>query len=128
VLVQAAIPSADYYLQGLTLTDLGLDEEMLAAAQQYVTRLAGRLERAKVSAEGRAQLGQPSKAIVETAETVGADLIVMSTHALTGPMRTLLGSVADEVVRGAHQPVLLVRQHAAADVRTDGKPHAAFVV
>jgi hypothetical protein len=41
---------------------------------------------------------------------VGADLIVMSTHALTGPMRTLLGSVADAVVRGSHRPVLLIRR------------------
>jgi nucleotide-binding universal stress UspA family protein len=62
------------------------------------------------------------------AEDVGADLIVMSTHALTGPVRTLLGSVADEVVRGAHQPVLLVRQHASGRAPTDAKPRAAFVV
>jgi hypothetical protein len=34
----------------------------------------------------------------------------MSTHALTGPARTLLGSVADAVVRTADRPVLLIRQ------------------
>jgi len=37
-------------------------------------------------------------------------MIVMSTHALTGPARAVLGSVADSVVRNSHRPVLLVRR------------------
>lgn len=43
-----------------------------------------------------------------------ADLIVMSTWALGGPDRALLGTVADEVVRTAKRPVLLVRRDAPA--------------
>ncbi len=39
------------------------------------------------------------------------DLIVMSTHGRTGMNRTILGSVADSVVRGSHLPVLLVTDH-----------------
>jgi nucleotide-binding universal stress UspA family protein len=39
------------------------------------------------------------------------DLIVMSTHGRTGLTRTILGSVADAVVRGSHLPVLLVTDH-----------------
>ena len=39
------------------------------------------------------------------------DLIVMSTHGRTGLRRTILGSVADAVVRGSHLPVLLVTDH-----------------
>ena len=54
---------------------------------------------------------QEFETIVETADRVGADMVVMSTHALTGPARALLGSVADEVVRAARRPVLLVPQH-----------------
>lgn len=38
----------------------------------------------------------------------------MSTHALTGVARTVLGSVADALVRTAGHPVLLVRQETAA--------------
>jgi hypothetical protein len=34
----------------------------------------------------------------------------MSTQALTGPARALLGSVADAVVRAAHCPVLLLHR------------------
>jgi nucleotide-binding universal stress UspA family protein len=49
-------------------------------------------------------------AIVETAEQATADMIVMSTQALTGPARALLGSVADAVVRTSQCPVLLVHR------------------
>jgi nucleotide-binding universal stress UspA family protein len=38
----------------------------------------------------------------------GADLIVMETHARTGISRTIMGSVADEVVHSLDIPVLLV--------------------
>jgi nucleotide-binding universal stress UspA family protein len=38
-----------------------------------------------------------------------ADLIVIGTHGRSGLGRLLLGSVAEEVVRGASVPVLLVR-------------------
>ena len=38
-----------------------------------------------------------------------ADLIVIGTHGRSGLSRLLLGSVAEEVVRGASVPVLLVR-------------------
>jgi len=38
-----------------------------------------------------------------------ADLIVIGTHGRSGLSRLLLGSVAEDVVRGASVPVLLVR-------------------
>ena len=41
----------------------------------------------------------------------------MSTHARGGPLRSLLGSVADEVVRESRRPVLLVRRAAPRQVR-----------
>jgi nucleotide-binding universal stress UspA family protein len=85
------------------------EEEGRAAAQHYVDGLAKRLQRAKVTAEGRALVGSPAKTISQVARESEVDLIVMSTHALTGPARALLGSVADEVVRIASRPVLLVR-------------------
>jgi nucleotide-binding universal stress UspA family protein len=49
-----------------------------------------------------------AEAIVNAAESAGADVIVTSTRALTGPARALLGSTADAVVRTSHCPVLLI--------------------
>lgn len=86
------------------------EEEHRAAAQAYVDRLASALERAGYSASGQAVVGHVADSIAAQAEQTGADLIVMSTHALTGPVRGLLGSVADEVVRTADRGVLLVRR------------------
>jgi nucleotide-binding universal stress UspA family protein len=48
---------------------------------------------------------RPAQAILEQA---GGDLVVMATHTRSTPERTLLGSVADKVVRGTLGPVLLV--------------------
>jgi nucleotide-binding universal stress UspA family protein len=83
-----------------------------AAAALYAHRVAARLRRAGLHAEGRGALGLPATAIVECADDVGADLIVMSTHGRRGPLHSVLGSVADDVVRTCQQPVLLVPREA----------------
>lgn len=54
--------------------------------------------------------GRPADVIVDHAQAVDADLIVMGTLGRTGLERLLVGSVADRVVRTAHCPVLVVRQ------------------
>jgi nucleotide-binding universal stress UspA family protein len=48
-------------------------------------------------------------AILNYAEDADVDLIAMGTHGRRGASRVLLGSVAEEVVRRARQPVLTVR-------------------
>lgn len=50
----------------------------------------------------------PAAAILETAESIGADLIVMGTHGRTGWRRVLLGSVAEKVVHHSQRPVLCI--------------------
>lgn len=54
------------------------------------------------------------EAIVRRASEQSVDLIVMSSHALTGVARALLGSVADEVVRKADCPVLVIHDSGRA--------------
>lgn len=58
--------------------------------------------------------GVPWRRIDEVADHVGADLIVMGTHGQHGVLRALLGSVAERVVRTAHQPVLTIPAAAPA--------------
>jgi nucleotide-binding universal stress UspA family protein len=53
--------------------------------------------------------GSPAHEICRTAETQGADLIVMATHGHTGLKHFVLGSVTENVVRHASCPVLAVR-------------------
>jgi nucleotide-binding universal stress UspA family protein len=52
------------------------------------------------------------EAIAETATEIDCDLIVMGTHGRRGIKHLLLGSVAENVVRSAHIPVLTVRPDA----------------
>ncbi|HJN93256.1 MAG TPA: universal stress protein, partial [Dehalococcoidia bacterium] len=53
--------------------------------------------------------GDPGHEIVDYAETVGADLIVLPSHGRTGLKRLLIGSCAERVVRLAHCQVLVLR-------------------
>jgi nucleotide-binding universal stress UspA family protein len=55
------------------------------------------------------QEGEAAEAIVETAESLAADLIVMSSHGYSGLARWMLGSVAERVLHAAPCPVLMVR-------------------
>ena len=50
----------------------------------------------------------PARAIVETADDIRADLIVMGTHGRHGIRRTLLGSVTERVLRETARPLLTV--------------------
>jgi nucleotide-binding universal stress UspA family protein len=54
--------------------------------------------------------GDARDLIVQTAADVGADLIVLGTHGRRGVSRALLGSVAENVLRHAHCPVLTIRK------------------
>ena len=53
--------------------------------------------------------GDPAAQIVRYAADAGIDLIVMGTHGRTGLERMLLGSVAEQTLRGAPCSVLVVK-------------------
>lgn len=55
-----------------------------------------------------ASKGEVTPTIRAVAHESDVDMIVMSTHALTGPASGVLGSVADAVARTSRCPVLLV--------------------
>jgi nucleotide-binding universal stress UspA family protein len=59
--------------------------------------------------EYRVVAGDPGAEIVGIAKEAACDLIVMGTHGRTGLGRLLIGSVAEQVLRRAHCPVLTVK-------------------
>jgi nucleotide-binding universal stress UspA family protein len=94
--------------------DPGWDEEAQNAARTYVAGLVARLHDAGVVADGEARIAPDiAGSIVQAALEQSSDLIAMSTHALTGLQRAVLGSVADAVVRGSACPVLLLHRRRA---------------
>jgi nucleotide-binding universal stress UspA family protein len=62
-----------------------------------------------VSLVRRLEEGVPDEVIVQVAEELPADLIVMGTHGRQGVTRLLMGSVAENVMRTAPCPVLTTR-------------------
>jgi universal stress protein A len=54
--------------------------------------------------------GQPALEIADVAKEIGADLIVISTHGYSGIKHVWFGSIAEQVVRHATCPVLVVRK------------------
>lgn len=102
--------------EGITYFDPAWDEQALARAQTYIDGLLSHLRAAGLQASGQARFAPdiPSS-IVEVARAKAADMIVMSTHALTGLPRALLGSVADAVVRTGECPVLLIHRPSSRD-------------
>ncbi len=89
-------------------------EDTEAEAAKYIQRIANELsaEGFKVTAE--CCTGPVAETILDYAQEVRADLIVMSTHGRSGLARWFIGSVADKVVRAAILPVLLARPPSAS--------------
>lgn len=57
--------------------------------------------------------------ILRAAKESAADLLVLGSHGLTGVKRLVLGSIAEDVLRHATVPVLIVPAHAAEASATD---------
>jgi nucleotide-binding universal stress UspA family protein len=125
--LQYAIPLAQEHEAAITLlyvvpTNYGLGEyggidyaslegEMRASGEKQLAKLVVDEVRGEVPADTLLRAGSPAAEIIEVAKSLGADLIVISTHGRTGLKHVLLGSIAEHVVRHAPCPVLVVREH-----------------
>ena len=93
--------------------DLGtmnrIAEEQRLLALKELDRTVGRLRDAGIKARSLLRVGVPFMEIINTAQSEGADLIVMGTHGRTGLSHMLMGSVAERVVRKANSAVLTIR-------------------
>ncbi len=87
------------------------DEEVrvVQEAEGYLSRVAERLAREAIGVKTTVRYGEAAAEIVDQVATEGADLVAMSTHGRSGLSRLVMGSVAEEVVREARVPVLLLR-------------------
>lgn len=66
-----------------------------------------------------ARLGKPAEEILDLAQEVGADLIIVGSHARSAVGRFLLGSVSEGVLHGAKCPVLIARSKGYQDVELE---------
>jgi nucleotide-binding universal stress UspA family protein len=85
--------------------------DMPELKEKALQHLRDRLEKEgpEVEAKLHVELGHPAQNVVEYAERLEIDLIVLGSHGRTGFERALLGSVAEGVARRAKCPVLIVK-------------------
>lgn len=101
-----------FLMEGLTSAELlRMDSDELdhrrGDAERYLRRLAERVGKDGEVRTTTLLHERPADAILGHARDCDADLIAMATRGLGGWKRMVLGSVADKVLRGAEQPVLL---------------------
>jgi nucleotide-binding universal stress UspA family protein len=120
ILLLHAMPVVPKLTKDLSVLDHGVYElELLEAARLRLGDLAERVQQAGVCA--RSTVGLANDAALEitrTAESEQADLIVISTHGLTGWRRFAFGSVTEKVVRTGPCSVLVVRGVATPGAKT----------
>jgi nucleotide-binding universal stress UspA family protein len=85
----------------------------------YLEAYVERLTRAAVPVESFIRTGEPAAQIGLVAHEQNAAAVVMATHGRTGLVRTVLGSIAGQVVHCSPSPVLLVRP---SEPRRAGQP------
>jgi nucleotide-binding universal stress UspA family protein len=85
-----------------------LERHLEDAARTKLDEAAVALRERGVEVGPRLVPGQPARAVVETAEELGAGLIVVGTRGLGGLRHLVLGSTSQRVVQHARCPVLTV--------------------
>ena len=86
-----------------------VEDRLRAEGDEAVTAVRDRAEAEGVAVETTVREGYPDRDIVEYADELDADVIVIGTHGRTGRDRLAhLGSVTERVVENARRPVFVI--------------------
>jgi nucleotide-binding universal stress UspA family protein len=83
-------------------------EAAYADAKRYLDEIAERLLKCGFDTDVRVEVGNAAERIVEAANELNVDMILMSTHGRSGISRWLFGSVTMQVLGTAARPVLVL--------------------
>lgn len=109
-LVTVSTPLAEAYVEGMYFSTLELEQELTARHHHYLETVSNRLrQKNEISVKTAVLHGEVASTLAEVVTQGEADLVVMATHGRGAIGRFWLGSVADEMIRQAHVPLLLVR-------------------
>ncbi len=109
--VCAPLPNPDMLPPGfeLTVSDQGVLDSLLAGAHTRLRQVADEHLGSASPVACEVLGGHPWSQVCEYAGRVGIDLIILTTHGLTGLRHLLIGSTAERVVQHAPCPVLTVK-------------------
>jgi nucleotide-binding universal stress UspA family protein len=100
-----------------------LRRELLDDAERRLAVYRESASRAQVPVVTVARMGLTSHTIVDYAQALDIDLIVMGTHGRTGMAHLFMGSVAERVLREAPCPVLTMRPGTRGEQTDDALSH-----
>ena len=105
--VEPAVHGDNYVTVGSSLDPL--NQNLVEAAHEKLDQYARKTAGEEAHVETLVRIGRAYSEIPDTAEALGADLIVVGSCGTAGMNTSLLGSTAERVVRHAPCPVLTVR-------------------
>lgn len=105
--VEPAVYQENYF--GVTPPMGETNQTLVEAGRERLASLANIRSEPGQQIEILVRIGRAHSEIADTGSAIGAELIVVGTHGLTGVAHLLMGSTAERVVRHAPCPVLTVR-------------------
>jgi nucleotide-binding universal stress UspA family protein len=113
-----------YTADGYAMYDLSpLQNAGRAAGEREMQLFVRRVRFGAVKFEAVIEIGSPVDEICALATDRKADLIITPTHGYTGLKHVLIGSTAEQVVRRATCPVLVVPSHPELRIGQESKRH-----
>lgn len=107
-----------HVLHAYEIPALGFPDGVLVASSEVVSRISSAAQsalgtlaekwKAKAPIETMLRTGVAYEQVNAVADEIGADVIVIGTHGRRGIARALLGSVAENVIRTATRPVMVI--------------------
>ncbi len=83
-------------------------ESQIEEAENHLRPVAERFEDHGLKPEMEVRFSNPPAEILKAAAEYGTDIIAMATRSRRGVARLMFGSVADQVLKESHVPVLLI--------------------
>ena len=92
-----------------------LIESARLAAEDELDEMLNFLPLTGISARTEVALGAPIEKLVGRTKKADVDMVIMSSHGYTGLRRVVQSSIAEQLVRRANCPVLVVPSHRRSD-------------
>ena len=114
LLLMHVVQPPDYVMRGQFNRDADSSPLVTVArldAADKLDELVNFLPLVGISAETEVDVGVPVERLAEETKRPDVDMVITSTHGYTGLRHGLIGSTAEQLVRLAHCPVLVVPSH-----------------
>ena len=83
-------------------------EELKTSSQKSLEEITRERVHADIKVQALVSMGDPANEIVRISEEEDVDLVILSSHGLTGWRHLIFGSVAEKVIRRCAKPIVCI--------------------